>query len=150
MVLHGKPKQQASTDLSERELRCLIENVYFESRNQPLAGQAGVAFVTLNRVKAPGYPKTVCEVVWQKTLKDGRWIPQFSWTLDGESDAMTELDAIARAVDVALAASRGLIPDPSGGALNFYNPDLASPSWERDIVYRIRIRNHDFVQLARR
>jgi hypothetical protein len=28
MVFHGKPKQQASTDLSEDDLECLVRNVY--------------------------------------------------------------------------------------------------------------------------
>jgi spore germination cell wall hydrolase CwlJ-like protein len=49
----GKPKQHASRDLSERELECLIANVYFEARGEDALGQAAVAHVTLNRVKSP-------------------------------------------------------------------------------------------------
>jgi hypothetical protein len=62
-------------------------------------------------------PDSVCDVVWQKRVKDGKWAASFPWTLDGKSDAMTDLDSIAKAVDIALAASRGLIPDPTGGML---------------------------------
>ena len=52
----------------------------------------------MNRVRSPAYPDTVCGVVWQKD--------QFSFTDDGKSDRMTDLDAIGKAVDIALAASR--------------------------------------------
>jgi spore germination cell wall hydrolase CwlJ-like protein len=54
------------------------------------------------------YPDLVCDVVWQPG--------QFSWTEDGRFDGMTVLDAIGKAVDVALAASRGQIHDPTGDA----------------------------------
>jgi spore germination cell wall hydrolase CwlJ-like protein len=95
--MQGKPREQASTDLSERELGCLVANVYHEARGEDVLGQAAVAHVTLNRVRLPAYPDSVCGVVWQKG--------QFSWTEDGKSDHMTNPDAIGRAVDVALAAS---------------------------------------------
>jgi spore germination cell wall hydrolase CwlJ-like protein len=67
MVFHGKPEQQASTDLSEDDLECLVRNVYHESRGESLIGQAAVAHVTLNRVRSPAYPDSVCDVVWQPT-----------------------------------------------------------------------------------
>ena len=34
-----------------QEAVCLTQNVYYEARNQPLAGQMAVMSVTLNRVK---------------------------------------------------------------------------------------------------
>jgi Cell Wall Hydrolase len=83
----------------------------------------------------------VCDVVWQKG--------QFSWTEDGKSDRMTDLDAISKAVDVALAASRGKIKDPTGGALHFYAHDKAKPYWSR-AGYRLVVGEHTFVRLVRR
>ena len=109
IVFHGKPEQQAARDLSEDDLFCMVQNVYHESRGEDALGQAAVAHVTLNRVRSPAYPDSVCGVVWQTD--------QFSWTDDGKSDRMTDLDAIGKAVDIALAASRGKIKDPTGGAL---------------------------------
>jgi hypothetical protein len=75
MVFHGKPKQEAARDLSEDDLFCMVHNVYHESRGESVLGQAAVAYVTLNRVRSPAYPDSVCDVVWQKG--------QFSWTEDG-------------------------------------------------------------------
>jgi spore germination cell wall hydrolase CwlJ-like protein len=141
MVFHGKPKQQASTDLSEDDLECLVRNVYHESRGESAIGQAAVAHVTLNRVRSPAYPDSVCGVVWQRD--------QFSWTNDGKSDRMMDLDAIGKAVDIALAASRGKIEDPTGGALHYFAHRKARPNWAKD-SYRFILGQHTFVKLTGR
>ena len=131
----------ASADLSEDELGYLVENVYFEARGEDVLGQGAVAHVTLNRVKSPLYPNSVCDVVWQKG--------QFSWTEHGRSDRMTDLDAIGKAVDIALAVSRGKISDPTGGALHYYAQDKVKPRWARD-GWRLILGDHTFVKLAGR
>jgi len=61
-----------SAGLLSRELRCLAENVYYESRGELLVGQYAVAEVTMNRVASAEFPNSVCEVVHQKGA--------FSWT----------------------------------------------------------------------
>src|SRR3712207_1073877 len=76
--MQGKPEQKLSSDLSETDLYCLVQNIYHEARGEPDKGKIWVAYVTLNRVGAPGYRDTVCEVVWQKRLKEGKWVAQFS------------------------------------------------------------------------
>jgi spore germination cell wall hydrolase CwlJ-like protein len=63
MVFHGKPEQQASGDLSEDDLFCMVQNVYHEARGEDALGQAAVAHATLNRVPSPAYPNTVWGVV---------------------------------------------------------------------------------------
>jgi N-acetylmuramoyl-L-alanine amidase len=141
MVFHGKPKQHATRDLSENDLFCMVQNLYHESRGESVLGQAAVAYVTLNRVRSPAYPDSVCDVVWQPG--------QFSWTEDGRSDRMTELDAIGKAVDIALVVSRGKIKDPTGGALHFYAHDKVNPYWSK-AGYRLIVGEHTFVKMARR
>jgi spore germination cell wall hydrolase CwlJ-like protein len=54
------------------ELKCLIDNVYYEARGETLKGQVLVARVTLNRTKHKNFPDTICGVVYQPY--------QFSWT----------------------------------------------------------------------
>src|SRR5262245_29861041 len=53
-------RQVAFVAAQEREaqLLCLAENVYYEARGEPMAGQYAVAEVTLNRLASPYYPKT--------------------------------------------------------------------------------------------
>jgi spore germination cell wall hydrolase CwlJ-like protein len=130
MAFPGKPKQQTARDLSEDDLCCMVQNVYFETRGKDALGQAVVAHVTLNRVRLPGHPDTVCSVVRQKG--------QFAWTEDGKSDRMTELDAIGKVVDVALAASRRQIKDSTGRALPYYAHDNVKPHWSSP-GYRLRV-----------
>jgi N-acetylmuramoyl-L-alanine amidase len=141
IMFHGKFGQQASRDLSEDDLFCMVQNVYHEARGEDVLGQAAVAHVTLNRVRSPAYPDTVCGVVWQKG--------QFSWTEDGRSDHMTDLDAIGRAVDIALAASRGKIQDPTGGALHYFAQRKVKPRWAQH-GWRLILGDHIFVRLAGR
>ena len=49
----------------EQEAVCLAKNMYYEARNQGLAGQLAVSLVVMNRVKDKRYPDTICEVVYQ-------------------------------------------------------------------------------------
>jgi spore germination cell wall hydrolase CwlJ-like protein len=51
-----------------KELLCLARNIFYESGGEPEAGKIAVGVVTLNRVEDPRFPKTVCEVVKQKTV----------------------------------------------------------------------------------
>src|SRR3954470_13990081 len=64
----------AAREFHARSLECLALNVYYEARGESLAGQYAVAEVTMNRKASLGYPKTVCEVVYQKAA--------FSWTAE--------------------------------------------------------------------
>ena len=43
ICMQGRPREQTSTDLSERDLFCMVQNVYHEARDQSLLGQAAVA-----------------------------------------------------------------------------------------------------------
>lgn len=62
-----------------REERCLTEAIYYEAANQSQIGKEAVALVVLNRVMAPGRPKTICGVVSQAHIVKERKICQFSF-----------------------------------------------------------------------
>ena len=88
-----------------REMICLAENIYFESRAEGINGKAAVANVTRNRVESNQFPNTYCEVVYQGPVRESwktkqhknladedrvyypiRHRCQFSWYCDGEKD----------------------------------------------------------------
>ena len=52
------------------ELYCLAQNIYFEAKSEPLAGQYAVADVVLNRVQDTRYPNTICEVVREGPIRE--------------------------------------------------------------------------------
>ena len=58
----------------ETEITCLAQNIYFESRDQKLKGQLGVALVTINRVKSKRFPNTFCKVVKLANKKNGKLV----------------------------------------------------------------------------
>ena len=82
----------------ELAVMCMAMNVFFEARNQPIAGQVAVAQITMNRVASPKYPDTVCGVVNQ--------YKQFSWYWDGKSDVPQNAAAWDQAQIVAREIGR--------------------------------------------
>ena len=54
-----------------KQLLCMAKNIYYEAGMEPYEGKLAVAQVVNYRVNSHLFPKTVCEVVYQKD--------QFSW-----------------------------------------------------------------------
>jgi hypothetical protein len=80
--------------VSERQLRCLAEGIYFEARSEPLRGQLAVGRVILNRVQSSSYPDTICDVVYQNDHRHNRC--QFSFACDGKPDVIGERQVWSR------------------------------------------------------
>jgi spore germination cell wall hydrolase CwlJ-like protein len=121
--------------LTSLALVCLTMNVYWEARNQDIAGQLAVAQVTMNRVHSEEYPNSVCEVVHQHK--------QFSWYWDGKSDIPREEKAWETAMIVADAAMHG-----SGHAelqgVTHYHAVYSQPYWKDYMTKVTQIGDHIF------
>ena len=151
------------TEQNHPELYCLAQNVYFEAKSEPLAGQYAVADVVLNRVKDTRYPNTICEVVKEGPIKES-WktrqhadLPddqrvyfpkrnkcQFSWYCDGKADTIRDGDAWRQAQIVAYRITynerhRGL----TEGATH-YHADYVHPKWASTLQLVGRIATHIF------
>lgn len=126
--------------IRDQQLVCLARNIYFESRGQPLAGQVGVAMVTLNRLDQ-NYANTICGVVRQRLVPN---VCQFSWVCT-HPNARAGGNAWREAVGVALAVlhSRLEIEDPTHGATHFH-ATYVRPSWGRQYAELQRIGDHIF------
>lgn len=77
VVSHQQPlseQQEVSMNLGQ-QIECMAKNIYYEAATESFEGKLAVAQVTMNRTQSPQYPKTVCEVVYQKTGNTY----QFSW-----------------------------------------------------------------------
>jgi spore germination cell wall hydrolase CwlJ-like protein len=121
-------------DFHATSLQCLARNVYYEARGESMAGQYAVAEVTMNRKASLGYPKTVCEVVYQKDA--------FSWT------AMKNLDAPSgeswqRALTVAQDVYYGRRTMELQGATH-YHATSVKPDWSEERERIARIGRHVF------
>jgi spore germination cell wall hydrolase CwlJ-like protein len=113
---------------------CLALNVYWEARNQSVDGQRLVAEVTMERVATPGFPDTVCGVVWEHRA--------FSWTEDGKSDEPTDPEAYLLA---QIIANETLLYgcDLCTGATHYATID-ADPYWADDLQIIGMYGNHIF------
>ena len=121
------------------EVNCLAQNVYFESRSEPLAGQIAVAMVTLNRLSSARFPDSICGVVRQGGKHRNRC--QFSWYCDGKPDVIKNQEAWHRALNIAYAALFNGISDPTRGAL-YFHAHYVKPSWASRMRSTVRIGNH--------
>jgi spore germination cell wall hydrolase CwlJ-like protein len=116
--------------INKEEYNCLVKNIYYEARNQPIKGKQAIAIVTLERAKHKNYPDTICKVVTEKRGKRC----QFSWLCDGKSDkpilsVKAELAAWNRAQDVAEDALLGKI-DPMIQGATMFHASYVTPDWD--------------------
>ena len=117
---------------------CLALNVYFEARNQPLAGQIAVSQVVMNRVESEYFPDTACDVITQGPTRPSWKDPQveypvrnrcqFSWYCDGKPDEPRELEAWQTSWTVAWGVYHDQVDDLVDGAL-WYHAHYVTPEW---------------------
>jgi N-acetylmuramoyl-L-alanine amidase len=146
------PAQIANTDLE-----CLAKNIYWEARNQSWAGQIAIGLVTMNRVKDPRFPNTICGVVKQGPRRQSWKNPNlsypiknrchFSWYCDGKSDEWPKGDttAINSAYDIAdlLLNDNIVFYDFTKGATH-YHADYVYPEWASSKEQTVEIDDHIF------
>ncbi len=120
---------------TERAKKCLALNIYWEARNQSVAGQLAVAQVTLNRVRDARYSDSVCEVVYEHK--------QFSWYWDGKSDIPRENRAWQKANLIASAALDGSEHVELQGVTH-YHAAYTQPYWKDYLVKVTKIDDHIF------
>ena len=125
----GRPNYAALVDPkdSARQMRCLAEAIYFESRSEPEAGQAAVAQVVLNRVRSGIYPTTVCGVVYQD--RNRPFACQFSFACEGKSLRIEEPGPWATATRIAQEVVSGQNYNPAVAEAVNYHAAYVSPFW---------------------
>lgn len=126
-------KAAAARGFEGRSLECLALNVYYEARGESLAGQYAVAEVTMNRKSALGFPKTLCEVVYQAGA--------FSWTGEkvDEPGGMEWQRAVKVAEDTYFRRRAPALQ----GAL-YYHATYTRPAWAKERERVARIGRHIF------
>lgn len=105
--------------LTENDIYLMSQIVYAESKGEPYEGKVAVASVILNRVLSPKFPDTIENVIFQPNA--------FSCVINGQISVVPSEDCF-NAVYEAINGN-----DPTGEALFFYNPDIATCTWMRGI-----------------
>lgn len=105
--------------LTESDIYLMSQIVYAESNGEPFEGKVAVASVILNRVLNSGFPNTIHDVVFQPKA--------FSCVVNGTIDVTPSKECF----DAVYEALNG--NDPTGDAVFFYNPDIATCSWMQGV-----------------
>jgi len=127
---------------SASEQKCLAEGIYFEARGEDVKGQAAVAQVILNRVRAPAYPDTICGVVYQN--RNWRNRCQFSFACDGTRPRVRSAHHYKVAEEVGMAVTAGKIFIPEVGSATHYHATYVNPRWARTMERMKKIGLHIF------
>ncbi len=109
------PSVSGVNGFSEADVYLLARTIYAEGRGEPYTGQVAIGAVIMNRIRSKSFPNTVAGVVYQKNA--------FTAVSDGQINLTPN--------DTAIKAARDAINgwDPSGGALYYYNPAVATSAW---------------------
>ncbi|MDI6813142.1 MAG: cell wall hydrolase [Desulfitobacteriaceae bacterium] len=116
--------------ISAVDLELLARVIYAEARGEDFEGQVAVGAVVLNRIRDPQFPKSIREVIYQQGA--------FTAVMDRQ----IHLEPDNQAYKAALVALEG--EDPTGGAVYYYNPRLATDRWIKSRPVIKRIGNHTF------
>jgi len=158
------PSITTSADEESPEFICLVENIYFESKGESMRGKIAVGIVTLNRLKDPRYPKTICEVVKQGPVRESwktrsdpnlsadsriynpiRHRCQFSWWCDGYKERIKYDENWIDSVKAAKSALTGKYDDLVGEATH-YHAVYVTPEWANRLRFIVQIDNHRFYE----
>ncbi|HEY5563610.1 MAG TPA: cell wall hydrolase [Clostridiaceae bacterium] len=107
--------QKPDIYVTEADIYLMSQTVFAESGGEPYEGKVAVASVILNRVRAPGFPKSVSGVILQKDA--------FSCVINGKVNTVPNESSYL----AVLEALRG--EDPTYKAVFFYNPKTATSIW---------------------
>jgi N-acetylmuramoyl-L-alanine amidase len=111
--------------VTDDDVYLMAQVVYAESCGESYSGKLAVASVILNRANHVGFPKSVSGVINQKNafscVKDGKVFH------GGKADIIPDSSSYTAVLD-ALKGN-----DPTHQAVFFYNPEIATSKWMKDI-----------------
>ena len=131
---------RAGTAEKAAALQCMTAAIYYEAALEPREGQEAVAQVVLNRMRHPGYPKSVCGVVFQGSDRPGC---QFSFACDGSMARPPVSWAWRNAHDVAEQALDGFVMKRVGTATHYHTTWVVA-AWTPTLLKVAQIGAHLF------
>lgn len=144
------PQESNAVAIPKDDLQCMAENIYYEAATQSYVGKIAVGMVVLNRVKTPGYPDTVCKVIYEGSQNVRTSSCQFSWTCAPhkgvDKSSLYWQQSLAAAKE--LLSKKDTIIDVTEGATS-YHADYVSPAWSKQLHFVTQIDQHIFYKKLR-
>lgn len=121
---------------------CLATAALYEVGNDP-RGQRAVMQVILNRTRRPGFPRTICGVVYQGAARSSGC--QFSFTCDRSFQRRPQHLGWGAARRAARRALAGRV-FPAVGRATHYHADWVVPYWRDTLVKVGKVGPHLFYE----
>lgn len=135
---------KADAKSRDRAIECMTQAVYYEAASEGSEGQRAVAQVILNRLRHPGYPATVCGVIYQGSERPTGC--QFTFTCDGSLARPAIPSLWTQAQKIATEALSGKVFAQVGHATH-YHADFVVPYWADSLDKSVQIGRHIFYRL---
>ena len=135
-------RTKQTVNYKKLDVFCMAKNIFHEAGIEDELGKYAVAQVTLNRMKNPKYPKTICEVVmdpWQFSWANDRKI---RWTRP-KGPLWAQSVEIAERVVIEGYRVKGL------ERANYYHADYVNPRWKKPSAKIAQVGTHIFYASAR-
>jgi len=130
--------------INKKELDCMATNIYFEASTQSRVGKIAVAQVTMNRVRSPEFPNSICGVVYQGPQnRKNRRLCQFSWFCDGKPDVIRNKRVWRECVYIAKYVILGGVPDITLRSTH-YHAKYVNPWWAKKMKLTVSLGDHIF------
>lgn len=123
-------KVSTSRNFNQEEIDLLARAVYSEARGESYTGQVAVAAVVLNRLVHSDFPNTIKDVIFQP------------WAFTAVHDGQFWLTPDAEAYKAVRDAINGW--DPTGNAIYYWNPVMATSKWIWSRQIHTQIGKHVF------
>lgn len=122
----------------DKQVICMAQNIYYESRGEPRAGKYAVGHVVMNRVKSSKFPSTPCEVIQFRARK----VCAFSWVCN-PNRSIKNSSAYNESLEIAKEIYYNKSKDVTNGATYFHSTSVR-PSWSRIFTRTMQIGRHIF------
>ena len=132
-----------------------VRTIYGEARGEPREGKHAVMWVILNRARGKGYGGPTLIGVCQRKFQFSCWNPGDSMRVKVE---LADVERLANCLEAATEVLVGKVPDPTGGATHYLNPEVTRrirvdsdlPNWARDEWLTAKIGAHWFYKVEER
>jgi len=137
-------KLNADAKSRERAIECMTQAVYYEAASEGADGQRAVAQIVINRMRHPGYPASICGVIYQGSERPTGC--QFTFTCDGSLARLPVQSLWKQAQKIASEALSGKVFGTVGHATH-YHADYVLPFWADSLDKSVRVGRHIFYRL---
>lgn len=123
------PHGRVTPEAKARDITCLTEVIYHEARAEPAGAQIAVGQTVINRVLSGAYPRTLCGVVSQRSVREGDC--QYSFVCDGLSSLPKVKADWELAGHIAERLLNGSAWMTDLGDATHFHPLAEQPAWQK-------------------